>query len=305
MSTSSGNSSALAQRLGAGETVDRLVLLDVVEQRRDVEPFRVEDAALPVRDRHNRRAHFGGEQLRRDRADVAEALHRDLGALDVEADVLGGLARGDHHAASGGLAPPERAAHLDRLAGDDRRRGMADVHRIGVHHPRHDLRVGVDVRRRDILLGTDRVDDLGDIAPGQRFDLALRHLGRIADDAALAAAERDVGDGALPRHPRRQRRDFVERDAGMVTDAAFGRAERDVVLHPVAGEDLDLAVVHLDRTGDGDLTLGVGQDLPDAGLEVENARGSVEFLEHRVENRSVGGGHDAPSPNGAAYRALR
>jgi hypothetical protein len=31
-----------------------------------------------------------------------------------------------------------------------------------------------------------------DVAAGQRFDLALRHLRRIADDAALAAAERNV-----------------------------------------------------------------------------------------------------------------
>ena len=72
-------------------------------------------------------------------------------------------------------------------------------------------------------------------------------------------------DGALPRHPRRQRRHFVERDVGVIADAALGRAERDVVLHAVAGEDLDLAVVHLHRARHDDLPLGVGEDLPDAG----------------------------------------
>jgi hypothetical protein len=50
--------------------------------------------------------------------------------------------------------------------------GVADVHRVGVHHPRHDLIVGVDVGRGDVLLGADRVDDLGDVAAGQRFELA-------------------------------------------------------------------------------------------------------------------------------------
>ena len=32
---------------------------------------------------------------------------------------------------------------------------------------------------------------------------------------------------------------------------------------------------------------GMREDLPDARLEVEDAGGSVEFLEHRVEDRSV------------------
>ena len=89
-----------------------------------------------------------GEQLGRDRADVAEALDGDRRALDVEAEVLRRFARRDHHAASGGLAAAERSAELERLAGDDRRRRVADVHGVGVHHPRHDLLVGVDVGRR-------------------------------------------------------------------------------------------------------------------------------------------------------------
>ena len=187
--------------------------------------------------------------------------------------------RDDHHAAPRGFAPAERSAHLDRLAGHHRgRRCGRRACCVGVHDPRHDLLVGVDVGRGHVLLGADRVDDFGDVAARERLELALRHLRRIADDAALAAAERNVRDGALPGHPRRERRHFVERHAGVVADAAFGRAERDVVLHAVAGEDFDLAVVHLDRTGDDDLALGMGEDFPDAGLEVENARRAVELL---------------------------
>ena len=149
--------------------------------------------------------------------------------------------------------------------------------------------------QNNVLFRTDRVDDLRDVAARQRFDLAPGHLRRVADDAALAAAERDVRHGALPRHPGGQRRHFVERDAGVIADAALRRPERDVVLNAVAGEDFDLAVVHLDRTGDRDLSLRVGEDFPDAGLEVEDARRSVELLEHRVENRSVRNRHGAPS----------
>ena len=210
-----------------------------------------------------------------------------VAALDVQAEVRRRFAGDDHHAAAGRLAPPERSAHLDRLAGDDRRRGVADVHAVGVHDPRHDLIVGVHVRRRHVLVGADSVDDLGDVAAGQRFEFAARHPRRIADDAALAAAERHVRHGAFPRHPRRERRDFVERHVRVVADAALGRAQRDVVLDAVAGEDLDFAVVHLHRAGHDDLPLGMGQDFPDARIESEQSGRAVELLEHRVENAAA------------------
>ena len=96
-----------------------------------------------------------------------------------------------------------------------------------------------------------------------------------------------VRDGALPGHPRRERGDFVEGHAGVIADAPLRRPERDVVLDAVAGEDLNLAVVHLDRAGHDDLTLGMGEDLPDAGVEAEEARRPVELLEHRVENAAA------------------
>ena len=240
------------------------------------------DAALPVGDADDLRA-FTRHQLGADRADVAEALDRDARALELEAEMLRGFARDDHRAAAGGFAAAQRAAHLHRLAGDDGGRAVADVHRVGVGDPRHDLFVGVDVGRGDVLVGADRVDDLGGVAAGQRLELALRHLRRIANHAALAAAERQLRDRALPGHPRRQRRHFIERHVGVIADAALGRAERDVVLHAIAGEHLDLAGVHLDRARDDDLALGMRQHLPDAGLEIENAGRSFEFLEHAGE----------------------
>ena len=135
-------------------------------------PCCVEHAALPVGDGDDLRSLFR-EQLGRDRSDVAEALYGHRRAFEREAEVLDRFARHDHDAAAGGFAPPQRAAELDRLAGHDGRRGVADVHRVGVHHPGHDLLVGVHVRRRHVLFRTDRVDDFGDVAPRQRFDLAL------------------------------------------------------------------------------------------------------------------------------------
>ena len=80
----------------------------------------------------------------------------------------------------------------------------------------------------------------------------------------------------------------------MIADAALGWTERDVVLHAIAGEDFDLAVVHLHRARHGDLPLGVREDLPDAGFEVQDACGFVELLQHGVEDRS-GGRHRLPN----------
>ena len=208
----------------------------------------------------------------------------------------GRLAGNDHHAAARRFTAAQRSAHLERLARDDRCRGMSDVHAVGVHHPRHHLLVRVDVRRGDVFFRSDGVDDFGDIAAGQRLQLAARHLRGIADDAALSAAERNVGDGAFPRHPGGQRRHLVKRDAGVVPDAALGGAKRDVVLHAKAGEHFDLAVVHLYRARHDDLPLGAGEDFPDARLEAEDPGCSIEFLQHLVEDGRRR--HSAPGGNG-------
>ena len=81
----------------------------------------------------------------------------------------------------------------------------------------------------------------------------------------------------------------------MVADAALGRAAAEVVLDAVAGEDLDAAVVHLDREVDGQLAARLTQDLAQAGVEVEALGGEVELLlrdRPRVDRRSgLLGGH--------------
>ena len=171
------------------------------------------------------------------------------------------------------------------------------MHAVGVHDPRHQLIIGVDVGRGHILFWTDRIDDLCDIPPRQRLKLASRHPRRIAHDPSLAAAEWDVRDGALPRHPRRERGHLVERHAGLIANAALSRPERNVVLDGVPGEHFDLVVVHLDGARDDDLALGVRQDLPNGGFEIQDAGCSVKLVEHGTGGRSVCG-HDAPNPDG-------
>ena len=135
----------------------------------------------------------------------------------------------------------------------------------------------------------------------QVLELTARQLLGVDDHAALAAAEGDAHDGALPGHPHREGLDLVDADVLVVADAALGRAATQVVLDAVALEDLDDAVVHLDREVDVQLAPGLTQDLAQAGVEVELLGGDVELLlRHvpRVDGRrcSLGGHVDRDPP---------
>src|SRR6185437_7835004 len=89
--------------------------------------------------------------------------------------------------ARGRLLAAERAADRERLAGDDAEHRVALVHRIRVEDPRHHRAVGADVRRGDVLLRPDLVDDLARVAARHALELAAREALRVDDDAALRA----------------------------------------------------------------------------------------------------------------------
>jgi hypothetical protein len=127
----------------------------------------------------------------------------------------------------------------------------------------HRLAVGADVGRRDVPLRPDVVAERRGEAARDALELGLRVLARIDLDAALAAAERDLVERALVRHPRRQRLHLVEVGLVVVADAALVRPEHVVVLDAVALEHLDLPVVHADREVRDDLVLGLTEDLGD------------------------------------------
>ena len=138
------------------------------------------------------------------------------------------LEQAEHHAAAGRLAAADRAADRERLAGDDAEHRVALVHRVRVEDPRHHLRVVPTSGAGMSRLGADLVDDLGGEAARHALELLGRERLRVADDAALGAAERQVHQRALPRHPHRERLDLVERDApgGSGCRPWTGRARR-------------------------------------------------------------------------------
>ena len=210
------------------------------------------------------------------RAHVAETLDDHATALDGHVEVAQALVADHHHAAAGGLNAPARAADVDRLAGDHAGHRLAHVHGVGVHDPRHGLLVGVHVRRGNVLLRPDELDDLRGVAARHALQLALAHALGIADDAALGSAEGNIDDRALPGHPTGQRAHFVQRDIGRVADAALARTARHGVLHAEAGEHVDHAVVQGHRKVNDDLPRRRAQHLPQSFIEIQLARGKVE-----------------------------
>jgi len=193
-------------------------------------------------------------------AGVAEALDRVGRGAPVDVALEARLAHAVDAAARGRVHAPARAAERERLAGDDAGVRGAEHHLVLVHHPRHDLRVGVDVGRRHVARHAEHAADGADVAARQPLLLARRELLRVARDAALAAAQRDVHDGRLPGHPRGERADRVDRLVGVPAQSALGRPARRVVLHAVAVEDAHVAVVHPDRDGHVVLALRPAQE---------------------------------------------
>ena len=78
------------------------------------------------------------------------------------------------HPAAGGFVAAFRAADTHGLSRHDRGGGIALVHAVGVHHPGHDLRVRVDVGRRNVAVRTDQWLDFHGVAPGQLLKLLWR-----------------------------------------------------------------------------------------------------------------------------------
>jgi hypothetical protein len=283
------------------------VLLLPADDPVDVEPVHVADATRRVGHRDDRRALLGHE-LGGDRPGIAEPLDRDARGAEVHAQVLGSLDHRVDAATRRRLVAPLRPAQRDRLAGDDARDGVPDMHRVRVHHPGHHLGVGVHVGGGDVALRADEDLDLGREPAGQRLELLHRELLGVDDHAALATAVRDAHDGALPGHPHREGLDLVEGHVLVVADAALGRAAAQVVLDAIAGEDGDGPVVHLHGEVHGQLAAGLAENPAQARVEREPIGGQIELPLGDVpgvdRRRGVLGRHERKTSGRRPMRSL-
>src|SRR6202011_767733 len=162
---------------------------------------------------------------------------------------------------------------LSRYYGSNR---LAHVHRVCVHHPSHDLFVGIYIRGGDVFLRADEFNQFSGVAPCHALELAHRHLVRIANDTALGASKRDIDHSAFPGHPAGQRAYFIERHIRRVADSAFGRTARDRMLYPKAGENFKMAIVHLYRYVDSEFAVGITQHAPQSLAQVELLSGQIK-----------------------------
>src|SRR3989454_10117583 len=174
----------VADRLGLAVAAQRAGRLLVGQDRLDVEPPRIVEAAAAVGDGDDRSAVLA-QKTRRDAAGVAEPLHRHPGPLECDLLLATGLARHELHATGRRLAAALRPPALQRLTGYHSELGRADRHGVGVHDPGHGLRVGVDVGRRGVALRADDHADLRGVAACHALELVPRQLLGISDDTAL------------------------------------------------------------------------------------------------------------------------
>src|SRR4029078_191895 len=106
----------------------------------------------------------------------------------------------------------------------------------------------------------------------------------IGRTPTLRAAERDIDESALPRHPHRECTDVVEIRRGVVAEPALRRSARHVVLDPVAGEYLDRTVVELDGGVPGPLRRRAARDRAKLRCELQMVGSEVELGERGGES---------------------
>ena len=156
MSHGSSSSSAFVMRSPSGKSAREPCSATQSCSARDVEPARswtppeTSETAITAAPR-------SASSLRRDAADVAEALDDAALLGEVPAEPLARALDHHHDAGARRLAAEDGAAERDRLAGHDLRNRVADLHRVRVHHPGHRLLVRRHVGRRDVLLRADEV----------------------------------------------------------------------------------------------------------------------------------------------------
>jgi hypothetical protein len=136
--------------------------------------------------------------------------------------------------------------------------------------------VGPQVGRGDVGVGTDHVVNFVDELAGDSFQLPAAKLGGADIDAAFGAAVGQIDQRRLPSHQRGQAADLVEVDFVVIAKSALHGSAGAIVLHAVADERTELAVVHLD----GDLYLDFAAGSDEIGAD---AVGQLELVGSAME----------------------
>jgi len=160
------------------------------------------------------------------------------------------------------------------------------MHRVRVEHPRHDLLVRVHIRRRDVFVRPEHVEQIGGVPARQSLELRRAQLFRIAHDSSFRPPKRKVHEGALPGHPGGQGLYLVERHVWGEPDTPFARAENVVVNDAISLKHFDASRIHLDGDRRHVHPCRATEVLVESWGELQDFGGDVEPLHHGLE-RSV------------------
>src|ERR1700730_1317808 len=138
------------------------------------------------------------EQTGGDAPHVAKALYHNTTFIRIHLKIKHGIACHKLHAACGRLESTFAAADCQRLSSNYGWYRVPLVHRKGIHHPRHDLWVGIHIRGGYVAIGANQNRDLSGIATREAFELRTGQLVRIADDAALGSSKWDIDNSTFP-----------------------------------------------------------------------------------------------------------
>jgi len=92
--------------------------------------------------------------------------------------------------------------------------------------------------------------------PGEPLLFSQRQFLGLTHHAALGSAKGQIHQRVLPGLQHGQRHHLIAVDRIVVTNAALERPPRVVVLSAIAGEDLDVPIIHPHRTGNRQHALG-------------------------------------------------
>ena len=187
------------------------------------------------------------KQLGCDAAHISHSLNGYRGSLNRNSHFIQYIFCGIHDAPSRGFISSKGASQADWLACNHAVDAVALQHAVGIHHPAHNNRIGAYIRSRDILFRPNKGSNGCRVSSGDCPDFIFRQLIGVADNAALAAAVRNIHHCALECHPGCQGPDLVRIYRGMETHSALGRSAGCGVLHPVSLKYLRCPIVHPHR----------------------------------------------------------
>ncbi len=116
------------------------------------------------------------------------------------------------------------------------------MHAVGIHEPRHNLRVGSHVGRRDVPFGADHMQNLGRVAAGQGLKLMTAKNRGVTANSALGPPERKPQQAALPGHHHGQGAHLAQVDLRVKANTTLRRPHRESVLNTITIEGLYRAV---------------------------------------------------------------